>query len=123
RALKNKVVVALILVASLSLGCKGKDAAAPGVDPKVVAAWNYNEKIFEKALNENQEGDEFDRACEFFWRLTGIELHVNYSTVGILPTEETPKDLVRIKNWYKVNKERLYWDESTGAVKVHPIQK
>jgi hypothetical protein len=92
------------------------------VDAKAAAAWSDNIKVFEKALYDRQQGEEFNQSCVFFSHLTGIELHVNYSTVGILPTTETPKDLVRIKDWYKVNKGRLYWDEATGTVNVRPGQ-
>jgi hypothetical protein len=121
--LKKKTSITLLLVSLLLLGCQAKNVVAPVVDPKAAAEWSHNEKIFEKALNGDQGGGEFDRACEFFWRLTGIELHVNYSTVGMLPTTETPKDLMHIRDWYQVNKSRLYWDEAAGAVKVRPVGK
>jgi hypothetical protein len=97
-------------------GCSEKFSGA--ADSRVVAAWNENEKIFIKGLNGDQGHNDFDRACAFFSRLTGLELHVNYSTMGIFPTPETSGDLVRIREWYKRNKQRLYWDESAGIVQV-----
>jgi hypothetical protein len=115
--MKNgRIFAYLLLLAMLSsVGCAEK---RPVVDPKAAAAWSENEKIFIKGLNGNQGDNDFDRSCTFFWRLTGLEIHVNYSTMGMFPTPETSKDLVRIRNWYKGNKQRLYWDESTGTVKV-----
>lgn len=118
--MRNLAAIFFAVIVLFSLCCQKKNAVAPAVDAKAAAIWSANEKIFESALNGSQENDEFDRACEFFWRLTGLELHLNYSTLGIFPTKETPKDLVRIKDWYKSNKNRLYWDETAGVVKVRP---
>jgi hypothetical protein len=114
-------VVPILIVALFLVYCRPKDSTPPIIDPKAAAEWDYNEKIFAKAVYENRQGDEFDRSCEFFSRLTGIKLHINYSTVGRLPTTETPRDLESIKAWYRVNKGRLYWDEATYMVKVHPV--
>jgi hypothetical protein len=118
--LKNFAAVIFVVIALSSPGCRKKDVVTPVVDARAAAVWGNNEKIFEKALNGHWENDEFDRACVFFEDLTGIEIHVNYSTLGLLPTEETPQDLVRIRDWYKMNKNRLYWDEATGTVKLRP---
>jgi hypothetical protein len=112
------VILTLTLLVALCSGCQKKDAVAPPIDAKADSVWRHNMVVFEGALSKNQEGDDFDAACGFFWRLTG---NLNYSTVGILPTTETPVDVEHLKLWYKVNKARLYWDETAGTVRVHPV--
>src|SRR3954463_10976505 len=100
--------------------CEIAQAKDERLDPKAIAVWRKHERVFQRALNGYQKNDEFDQACLFFEQTTGLTMHVNNFTMGTLPTPETKQDLVRIRVWYKVNKNRLYWDESTRTVKVHP---
>jgi hypothetical protein len=99
---------------------EGAQAKADHLDPKAVAVWHKYERDFEKGVNGDQGNNEFDKACLFFEQTTGLTMHVNDSTIGTLPTPESRQDLVRIRAWYKNNKARLYWDESTRTVKVRP---
>jgi hypothetical protein len=103
-----------VLFAFLGCGHSGN----PPVDQKAIAVWSENEKIFNDALTGRQRNDEFDKSCAFFEQTTGLRLHLNYFTFGILPTPETNQDLVRIQAWFRANKGRLYWDESSHSVKV-----
>lgn len=114
--------VILTLLVALYGGCQKGGTVPPPIDVKANSVWKHNMVVFEGALNKNREGDDFNSACGFFWHLTGINLHLNYSTVGILPTAETSADLARIKLWYRANKTRLYWDEASGIVKVRPVK-
>jgi hypothetical protein len=107
----------LIVCAVLLLGCL-QSRGSQGLDPRVVAIWHKHESVLRTALNGHQRNDEFDRACLFFEQTTGLQMHVNYFTFGVLPTEETDRDLARLQAWYKTNKYRLYWDESMHTVKV-----
>jgi len=108
-----------IISVGLLFGCwRPKESSA--LDSRAIAVWHEHEVVFRAALNGHQEDDKFDQACLFFEKTTGLHMHVNYFTLGILPTSETDQDLVRIQAWYEANKHRLYWDESTHAVKVRP---
>lgn len=107
---------ALVTLLLLAGGCAG----TPEVDPKAAAIWHKNEAIFRQALNGHQENDDFDHACAFFEQVTGMSLHLDFFTFGILPTPESEHDLMRLRAWYRRNKHRLYWDEQAQAVKVRP---
>src|SRR6185503_8227407 len=88
------------------------------IDRRASIVWENNESTFVRALQGHQKNDDFDRACTFFERLTGIHLHLNFYTFGVLPTPETDQDLRLIRAWYRENKYRLYWDEATKTVKL-----
>jgi hypothetical protein len=60
------------------------------------------------------------RHVPFFEDLTGIHLHLDFYTFGVLPTSETEQDLRLIRAWYGKNKYRLYWDEATQKVQLRP---
>lgn len=114
--------VTVLVVTGLFLsGCRHSREPAASVDPKATAIWLKHEAVFQQALNGHQEDDEFDQACRFFEETTGIKLHLNFYTLGILPTPESEQDLARLRAWYRLNKPRLYWDELTGRVKVRPL--
>lgn len=74
------MAVMLTLLIALCGGCQKRDAVAPPIDTKADSVWRHNMAVFEDALSKNQEGDDFDSACGFFWRLTGISLHLNGNT-------------------------------------------
>ena len=110
----------LLILISSSRSYARPHSPAASVDPKAAAIWHKNERVFRRALNGHQRNDEFDQACLFFEHMTGVELHLNYFTLGTLPTAESGKDFARIQAWYKINKSRLYWDKSTRSVEVRP---
>jgi hypothetical protein len=117
---RGQILPILMMGISLLVCCGFLGARNDSLDPKAVAVWHKHERVFQRALNGYQKNDEFDQACLFFEQTTGLTMHVNNFTLGTLPTPETKQDLVRIRAWYKANKNRLYWDESTRTVKVRP---
>jgi hypothetical protein len=89
-------------------------------DAHVVRVWEKQEKIMEDALAGRPYSiEEFGAACDFFTRLTGIEIRGNGSFFGWLPNEETAIDFKRVEEWYAANRDRLYWDEASKSVKAH----
>lgn len=119
------VLILLIdIAAALLLGCYRLDEnESSHLDPKATEIWHKHELVFAKALRGSQKDDDFERACLFFEQVTGLKIHANFFTLGVLPTPETERDFVKIKAWYQENKHRLYWDESTSTVKVRPVSK
>lgn len=120
------VLVALALT-SCSVGADSPHAAGGSGHPqdsRVIEAWKKQERIMEDALaGRTYSIEEFGNACEFFTKLTGIEIRGNGSYFGWLPTQESATDFQRVKDWYAVNRDRLYWDEASGSVKVQPSGK
>jgi hypothetical protein len=81
--------------------------------------WASNERIMEGALSgKGYSVEKFNGACDFFERLTGIQVRGNGTYFGWLANEETEEDFKKIKKWYQINRERLYWDETSKSVKV-----
>jgi hypothetical protein len=112
-------VVVLLVGVAVFFSCVGSSQREkPTIDQKAYRVWKMNEEIFERALQGQQENEDFSRACDFFQNLTGIKIHLNFFTLGILPTPETRQDLEKIRSWYRKNKYRLYWDEATNSVKL-----
>jgi hypothetical protein len=87
----------------------------------VTAVWQGHEEAFQEAMRGYQKNDNFEQACVFFERLTGLKMHVELSTIGFLTTPESANDLARLRAWYRINKHRLFWDESTQAVRIKPL--
>jgi hypothetical protein len=116
----GRIFLVLVVSAMLSTVCGSSREKTAASSSKTVSIWRKYERDFERGVNGHQGNNEFDKACLFFEQTTGLTMHVNDSTIGTLPTPETRQDLVRIRAWYKVNKNRLYWDESTHTVKVRP---
>ena len=57
-------------------------------------------------------------ACKFFEELTGIPIRGEGTFVGWLPNEHTAEDLEAVREWYSMNRDRLYWDEETRSIKI-----
>jgi hypothetical protein len=113
------MILAVLIGTGPLVGC-GHSRGSSALDQRAAAVWDKHEAVFKKALGGYQKDDEFIRACVFFEKVTGLHMHVNYSTVGALPTQETDQDLQRLQSWYKINKERLYWNDVEQEVKVRP---
>jgi hypothetical protein len=112
----------LLVVMLFLLTCANQhQRPMPSVDPRVAEVWERNDMIVERALKGDQEGDNFVQACEFFEHLTGVKVHINFFTLGISPTRETRADLEKVRVWYRVNKNRLYWDSATRSVRLRAI--
>lgn len=115
RAIGLLVILGFTTLAFAS--CRTPD---PLPDRRVVEIWNRNEQAVEKAIGGYQKDDEFLDACTFFERVTGIEIHVNMFTLGVLPEPEAKDDLKKIRAWFAANRDRLYWDEMDRSVRVKP---
>jgi hypothetical protein len=115
-----RILLVLAVSVMLSTVCGVSRERPSASNSKAVSIWHKYEKDFERGIKGRQGNNEFDKACLFFEQTTGLVMHVNYSTIGTLPTPETEQDLVRLRAWYKVNKNRLYWDLSTSSVKLYP---
>lgn len=79
--------------------------------------WSHHEDVVARAIEGRQEGDQFIEAVLFFAELTGIEIEVNMSTMGLIPKPETGRDLERIREWYAEHRECLYYDDAAEAVR------
>lgn len=99
-------------------GCGTSLRSEVSSDSRALEIWRHHEAVVDRAIKGYQNEDEFIESCLFFLRLTGIDIDVNMSTVGFIPQAEAPKDLKRIRAWYKQNHSRLYWDEKTRTVQV-----
>jgi hypothetical protein len=115
----GRILLVLAVSVILSTVCGFSRERPSASNSKAISIWRKYEKNFERGINGHQGNNEFDKACLFFEQTTGLTMHVNDSTIGTLPTPETKQDLARLRAWYKVNKNRLYWDQSTLSVKVH----
>lgn len=116
----GRILLVLAVSSMLSTVCGFSRERPSASNSKAVSIWLKYEKDFERGINGHQGNSEFDKACLFFEQTTGLTIHVNDSTIGTLPTPETKQDLVRLRAWYKLNKSRLYWDQSTSSVKLYP---
>jgi hypothetical protein len=116
----GRLLLVLAVSVMLSTVCGFSRERPSASNSKAASIWHKYEKDFERGIKGRQGNNEFDKACLFFEQTTGLVMHVNYSTIGTLPTPETEQDLVRLRAWYKVNKNRLYWDLSTSSVKLYP---
>lgn len=89
------------------------------VDPHVEGVWLRHEQAIEQALGQGTFSlNEFDSACLFFEHITGIPARVELSYLGTKPTVHTSEDLRLWREWYKENKQRLFWDNKADRVGV-----
>ena len=63
---------------------------------------------------------EFDRAAEFFERLTGIPADSLPTDLGPVPGKELGGSLREWDAWYSTNGSRLRWDGPTRSVVLGP---
>lgn len=101
------------------LGCSTSTTSS-AANRRALEVWKKHETAVEHAVKGKQRNDEFGEACLFFEQLTGISIHANIFTLGYAPEPEAKNDLKLIRAWYRENRERLYWDETAGTVKVRP---
>lgn len=112
----------LVIFASMAIFCNCRRARiSDRVDLRAVAIWQKQEAVFKLALRGDQKNDDFLKAVLFFEKITGLTLHLNYYTFGVLPTHETQQDLKRIQSWYRSNGHCLHWDEASRLVNVRPF--
>jgi hypothetical protein len=100
------------------LGCGLHIASSTAANRRALELWQKHETVVELAIKGQQRNEEFLEACLFFERVAGISIHVNIFTLGAVPEAEAANDLKLIRDWYRQNHARLYWDEASGQVKV-----
>lgn len=112
-------MLALLFLVLPLITCRETDCQEDD-DPhaKAVKIWRSNEAAVARAVTGIVINDEFEDACEFFDDLTGIEIRGDGSSLGWTPNRHTREDLEKIREWYKKNGTRLYWDPAEGKVKV-----
>jgi hypothetical protein len=85
----------------------------------VSVEWGKNERVVEMVLaGKSDVTEDYDRACIFFQRLTGIKISGNLSYVGVMPDSHSAEDFRKIKLWYKNNRQKLCWDWNSESVKA-----
>lgn len=76
-------------------------------------------KVVELFLKEQyiEEYKDLEEAIDFFQETTNIQSDVKYQVEKFYtPTEKNLQDW---KNWYKINKDLLYWDEKEQKIKLN----
>lgn len=111
--------MALLCLGALACTTPRSGASDP-TNARAIEIWQGHEAAVERALEANQKDDEFPDACAFFERVAGIGIDANMFTLGFAPTPKTEADLKRVRDWFRDNKTRLYWDDSAGEVRVRP---
>lgn len=113
-----KVLLSILWLAYGVTGC-GTLGESDG-DRIARQIWKKHEVDLRRAIEGQPRSDEVCEPCIFFEQVVGIQVHVNFFTLGYVPEPEAKDDLKRIEAWYRSNHHRLYWDEATGTVKVRP---
>lgn len=108
-----------LLGIALWLSCR---SVGPLIHTRVDQVWKYHEQVFAAAIEGPSDEDQFLATCKFFEELTGIQLHLEFFTMGALPTPESREDLRVLRAWYMENRARLYWDEAESRIKVRPAE-
>lgn len=80
--------------------------------------WRGYEAVVARAIEGDQDFDQFMESVDFLSDLTGIEIRVEFSTMGYLPTPETSEDLELVRAWFEANGDRLYYDRDSGTVRL-----
>lgn len=82
--------------------------------------WQAQEDVIDRAARgEKIDLVQFEKACLFFEDVAGISVPGEHSPViDWYATEETKNALPVIRQWYRKNGDRLYWDYATQSVKV-----
>jgi hypothetical protein len=89
-------------------------------DHRVESEWRRHEQVLID-LHDGKDirAADFNEACLFFSELTDIEIPSNHDLfIDCYPTEDSPKALEPLRNWYSRNRHRLYWDDKTKSVKI-----
>lgn len=89
---------------------------------KAHAIWHEHERVISDiAEGKRVDLDAYEEAVIFFERLAKIDVPSNHSPfVYAMPTKDTATALEPLRRWYAENKNRLYWDEERGEVRLTP---
>lgn len=115
------VLCILLLAAYVVLLAWFRESTAPRRDAQRI--WRENEEvILEAGMGKRGSVSEFQDACYFFYKLTGINVPANYSSYlgARFPNKDTATALEPLHHWYAENKDRLYWDEERNEVRLAP---
>ena len=116
--MSQRLSISLVLL-FLLVACSDKNPTGGRPDPKIEWQWRRNEEIVQAALSGKSNLDEnFDKACIFFERLTGISISGDMTFEGFVPSEQAPEDFARIKIWYKKNQRKLCWNSEISTVEL-----
>src|SRR3979411_2251705 len=70
--------------------------------------WRKNEEVVDNALSgRGYSVEEFSQACNFFGKITGVELRGDGNFFGWLANGDTAADLKKVRRWYSDNYDRL----------------
>jgi hypothetical protein len=112
RSIKEKTSAPYVVIITSIAGILLYGCVNSGGGVSVDLKWLKHEAAFQKALKG---------ARKMMKRQSALN-YILIFTLGTLPTLESVQDLVRLRAWYKVNKQRLYWAEATQTVKVRPLE-
>lgn len=116
RTSKAFVFSALIFVVCLLICSYLYKESAPRRKAREI--WREHERVIVDAAQGRHVGsNELWDASLFFWRLTGIDVPSDHSSViDAIPNKRTGLAAEPLRRWYQENKYRLYWDEKSGEV-------
>ncbi len=113
--MKKILLIGLLLLGSLVLACERSSNA------KARSVWMQHQKVVEAAANgDSVDLNAFSEAARFF-ETFGVIIPGDHSPViDWYPTDETAKALPSLRQWYRANGSRLYWDEKSSKVLLRP---
>ena len=115
-----KIIFLLFSIFLLSFTCKNYQDKSKN---KAQREYLLNIKVVETFIKKKRKDveDPLDEAVIFLQGLTGIESDfIPGWEPFVIPSSQNLKDW---KDWYKKNKEKLYWDNKEKAVKVRNLNK
>ncbi len=87
---------------------------------KALLIWEKHEAVLVSIAEDKWVGSEqFEESCAFFEMLMGVSIPGDLSfTEEWTPTKYTATAIKPLEEWYKANSDALYWDATTGEVRV-----
>lgn len=117
KKMKNSILL-FFIVNIIVLSCKTKDISMSDTAQDIF----LKKLVFINEVVSNGSVKDYDKVTDavlFLERLTGIKSDVYEGFISF--KEPTEKNLNDWKNWYKSNKDRLYWSDSKQMVEVAPL--
>lgn len=88
---------------------------------KAVEVWEGHAEVVRAVLDGVRiRDDEFGKSADFFQRTIGVVMRMDCNSLGIFPTKEARPDFKETQQWFRRNRDRLYWDERAKVVRVKP---
>lgn len=99
------------------VGCTNSGATLP--DDRATMEWQRHMKVLERFVEGgNPLVSEISNAARFFREVSGIDVRMTGSPMGLLATKETLEDLDALKAWYQSKSSRLTWNSREERVQV-----